>query len=345
MITVLKPGLLSTVQDEGRQNFLAFGMPRAGVMDRYAARIANLLCGNPLSAAVIEMTLIGASFRFEQNCRISVCGANMNPQINGSIIENWSAIDVSPGDILETGYAKTGCRGYLAVSGGFNVPIIMGSRATYIRAGIGGVEGRQLKIGDLIPQGESPPLSAGPVHLDASYIPEYHEKIDLRVLLGPQDDLFLPEGIETFLQSKYQVTDDADRMGYRLEGPVIKHLDKADIISDALGRGAVQVPGSGQPIIMMAECGTTGGYAKIATVIGADLWRLAQAKPQNIVCFSQCSETDAVQALSAERNVYRAAAKCVAAGQKEVLTTSAGRRKLSMEILGEKYLIEIEEVQ
>ena len=345
MITVLQPGLLSTVQDEGRQAFLAFGFPCAGVMDRYAYRMANLLCGNPLNAAVIEMTMLGGSFQFSRACRIAICGANMNPCLNGAAVETWMAMDVSCGDILETGYAKTGCRSYFAVSGGFNVPVVMGSRSTYTRAGVGGIEGRALKKGDMIPVGEMPPLVANTIRLDASFIPSYFEKICLRTILGPQDDLFLPEGIDAFFQSEYEITDEADRMGYRLAGPLIKHIGKADIISDGLGRGAVQVPGSGQPIVMMADCGTTGGYAKIATVIGADLWKLAQAKAQDKVCFLQCSDTEAIHALTEERELYRSAARLVASNPVARSTSAGDIRKMRMEILNQKYQIEIEEVK
>lgn len=345
MITILEPGFLITVQDEGRLDFMAFGLPRAGVMDRYAARMANVLCGNPPHAAVIEMTMIGGAFRFERTCRISLCGADMEPRLNGVSVDNWSSVDVSPNDILETGYAKTGCRSYLAVSGGFNVPIVMGSRSTYTRAGVGGVEGRKLRREDRIPLGEAWPLISGPIRLDISFIPEYSEKINLRVLMGPQDELFTLEGIETFLTGEYKVTDEADRMGYRLEGPAIKHREKPDIVSDALGMGAVQVPGSGQPIVMMADCGTTGGYAKIAVVIGADLWRLAQAKPQDTITFLRCSDAEAVQALADEKERYCLAAQTVSAGAAEVPLSAADVRKMSLQIFNKWYQIEIEEVK
>jgi len=345
MLTVLKPGLYSTVQDEGRLEFLAFGMPQAGVMDRYSARMANLLCGNSLSAATVEMTLVGGAFRVERSCRVALCGADMSPHLNGTPIETWKAIELVTGDLLETGYAKSGCRAYLAVSGGVDVPVIMGSRSTYTRAGIGGVKGRPLIQGDVIPVGEAPPLQKkAPDKLESSLIPEFPEKINLRVLMGPQDDLFLPEGLEEFLQGEYIVSDESDRMGCRLEGPMIRHLDKADIISDALGKGAIQVPGNGQPIVMMSDCGTTGGYAKIATVIGADLCKLAQAKPQNIIRFSKCSEEEALNALRTEREMYLNAAKMTAAWQKTVQSKECNLKKMSLQLLNKTYQIEIEEV-
>ena len=343
MITVLQPGALSTVQDEGRFDYMAFGLPRAGVMDRVAAHFANLLCGNPLGAAVLEMTLMGGAFRFEKNCRIALCGADMSPRLNGAAMEAWAARDVVAGDVLETGYANRGCRTYLAVSGGIDVASVMGSRSTYTRANLGGHEGRALRAGDCLPVGEASPFSDAPVRLPASLIPDYPDPITLRVLLGPQDDLFSPEGISTLLGSEYRVSEEADRMGYRLEGPEIRHKDKADIVSDALGAGAIQVPGSGKPIVMMADCGTTGGYAKIAAVIGADLWKLAQAKPQDAVRFVRCTDAEAVAALAAERESYREAARWIRSGGGS--SGGCGGRRMLLKIQDQEYQIEIEEVK
>lgn len=326
-------------------DFLAFGLPRAGVMDRYAARMANLLCGNPLTGAVIEMTLRGGVYRFKKACRVAVCGAEMELKLNGKVISTWEALDVSEGDHLELAYAGAGCRAYLAVSGGINVPLVMGSRSTYLRAQLGGFLGRRLQAGDSIPMGEAPPLAVGPIRLDARFIPEYTENIKLRVLLGPQDDLFTAEGIGTFLHSSFIVSDEADRMGYRLEGPPVQHRDKADIVSDALCCGAIQIPGNGQPIVMMADCGTTGGYAKIATIIGADLWKLAQAKPQNCITFSRCTEAEAVEAFGDEVHQYRQVAAAVATGP---IVSPAGKRnarRMEIRINQNTFKVDIEEVE
>jgi biotin-dependent carboxylase-like uncharacterized protein len=343
MITVLQPGALSTIQDEGRADYLAFGLPRAGVMDRVAAHFANLLCGNPLGGAVIEMTLLGGSFRFDQNCRIAFCGADMSPRLNGTLMETWASRDVVAGDVLETGYANCGCRAYLAVGGGIDVAPVMGSRSTYTRANLGGLEGRALRAGDCLPVGEAPPFLAAPLRLPAFLIPDYADQITLRVILGPQDELFSPEGIAALLNNEYRVSEEADRMGYRLVGPEIRHKDKADIVSDALGAGAIQVPGNGQPIVMMADCGTTGGYAKIAAVIGADLWKLAQAKPHDTVRFVRCTDAEAVAALAAERESYREAARQIRAGGKS--SGGSGGRRMKLKIQGKEYQIEIVEVK
>jgi biotin-dependent carboxylase-like uncharacterized protein len=370
MIRVIQPGLLTTVQDEGRSNYLAFGMPRAGFMDRYAARMANLLCGNPLAAAVLEMTIIGGSYCFESAARIAVCGATMPLQLNGEAIAAWSAVDVSAGDVLELGAATAGCRSYLAVAGGVEVPLVMGSRSTYYRAGIGGFLGRALKSGDQLFFGVPGPFAAAPIQLPADWIPEYPSQVDIRVMTGPQAELFSSAGMNALLTSVYTVSNEADRMGYRLEGEKIEHLTGPDIVSDALTPGAIQVPGSGQPIVMMVDCGTTGGYAKIATVIGSDLAKVAQTKPQDSLRFVACTDEDAVQALQQEMDRYRQVAEWAASGEvpavavnvaspempREVLqeqtknlapllATRQVGRKLRLHIAGKSYEVEIEEVK
>ena len=363
MIKVVQPGLLTTVQDEGRTDFLAFGMPRAGVMDRYAARMANLLCGNPLGAAVLEMTVIGGSYRFLVAARIAVCGANMPLSLNGETVSAWGAVDVRPEDVLEIGAADTGCRAYLAVAGGIEVPLVMSSRSTYYRAGIGGFAGRALKADDELPIGNPMPIFAAPIRLPAAWIPEYSEQIEVRILPGPQRHLFSASGWKTLLSTRYTVTDEADRMGYRLDGEKVEHLNGPDIVSDALTPGAIQVPGSGQPIIMMADCGTTGGYAKIATVIGSDLAKIGQAKPQDYLSFIECSYEEAVAALGEEMERYRQVAEWTARGktpqlvdvgstnilpnQSEQLTSQQENspvRRLTLSIDGKNYKVEIEEV-
>jgi len=345
MIAVIQPGMMTTIQDEGRMDFLAFGLPRAGVMDRYAARLANLLCGNPISAAVLEMTMLGGAYKFENDGRVALCGADMQPKLNEVPLACWTAVDVKAGDVLELGYAASGCRTYLAVRGGFDVPVIMGSRATYIRAEIGGMQGRKLKAGDKLPVGEAASPAMAPVALNQDLIPDYPETFQLRILLGPQEDLFALEGREVLLQSEYHISNEADRMGYRIEGPPIKHLDKADIVSDALCRGAIQVPGNGQPIIMMADCGTTGGYAKIATVIGSDLWKLAQGKPQDRIRFVLCTDQEALEALAAENVRYEKAAAIVAAGPVAAVPAAANAKKMVLKVNNISYTIEIEEVE
>jgi antagonist of KipI len=300
VIAVVKAGLLSTIQDEGRPGHLAFGVPLAGAMDADAYAVANLLAGNPRGAAAIEMTLLGGAFRFEEDAYAGIAGADMRAALDGAPVAPGSAFPVPRGAVLAFSSAVDGCRAYLAVRGGIDVPPFLGSRSTYTRAGVGGLAGRALAAGDRIPVGPAPPPPPAR-SLPRRELPAHGREIALRVLLGPQDDRFAPEGLAAFLGSAYSVTNRNDRMGYRLEGPAIRHRDGADIVSDALLPGAVQVPGSGAPIVMMADAHTVGGYAKIACVIGADLPRLAQARRGDAVRFVRVGPGEAVRALRRRR--------------------------------------------
>jgi len=304
MIETMKPGLFTLIQDEGRWGYQAYGMPVAGAMDRYAYRVANLLAGNRRGAAALEMTMQGGTFRFSRKCLVSVAGADMQARVNDVEVPNWSAFYVPAGGVLSFDAVLTGCRTYLAVHGGFEAPPVLGSRSTYTRANVGGMDGRPLKGGDVLSTGQDVSSAAVPLCLPDQFVRRHDQEIALRVILGPQDDMFTPGGVRTLLASKYTISPEADRMGYRLEGPKIEHVDKADIISDALPLGAVQVPAHGMPIVMMADRQTTGGYVKMATVIGPDLSLLAQGKQGDTVRFSRCSDEEAVEALRREEQCY-----------------------------------------
>jgi antagonist of KipI len=309
MMTVLKPGPLTTVQDTGRRGYRAFGMPLAGAMDRLSFALANVLAGNPPGAAALEMTLLGATVRLERDGYLAVCGADMRATLDGEPVPNGSGFPARGGSELVCLSAATGCRAYLAIHGGIDVPAVLGSASTYTRGAIGGFEGRALRSGDVLPIGSAvAALPRAARALPAGLLPTCPHELSLRVLLGPQDDLFLPEGVRTFLESAYTVSNRNDRMGYQLDGPLIAHRDRPDIVSDALCPGAIQVPGSGTPIVLMADCQTTGGYAKIATVIGPDLARLAQARFGDTVRFVACSDEEAVGALRSERQAVAGAA-------------------------------------
>jgi antagonist of KipI len=301
VISVLKPGLLSTVQDEGRPGFLAFGMPLAGAMDADAYAIANLLAGNARDAAAIEMTLLGATFRFDRDAFVGIAGADMRPTLDGTAVPGWSGFPVRAGALLAFGSAVDGARAYLSVRGGIDVAPFLGSRSTYLRARVGGLRGRLLAAGDALPLGPAPPGRLEATALPADVVPRRRGEIRLRVLLGPQDDRFSPEGVATFFGSAYTVTNRNDRMGYQLQGPAVRHRDGADIVSDAVLPGAVQVPGNGMPIVMMKDAQTVGGYAKIGAVIGADLGALAQARLGDTIRFARCSLADATRALGRAR--------------------------------------------
>ncbi len=341
MISIVTAGLFTTVQDGGRWGFQAYGMPVAGAMDRYAYNIANILAGNPPGAACLEMTVTGDTIKFATDTYIAICGADMRPTLDGRPVDTWSAFPVAAGSTLACGYAVRGCRTYLAVSGGIDVPVVLGSRSTYTRAAVGGLEGRKLKIGDTLAIGRSDTADNRPLLLPDAYRPAgAGDEITLRVLPGPQDDHFTAAGLATLFASTYTVTDEADRMGYRLEGPKIEHGGKADIVSDALPQGAIQVPGHGMPIIMMADRQTTGGYTKIGTVIGPDLALLAQAKPGDTIRLSQCSDEEAVDAFGRERALYEAAAawRASALGREQYPP-----RRFTLTVNGQNYSIEIRE--
>lgn len=304
MIKVIEAGWLTTVQDEGRWGYRAYGMPVAGAMDRYAYRVANLLAGNRKGAAALEMTLLGGTFEFRRRCLVALCGADMQAHLNGAKIPNWSAVQVPAGGLLAFDYALTGCRSYVAVHGGIETGLVLGSRSTYLRAALGGLEGRALKRGDLLPAARDGGVGAVPALLPKEFVPCYEHEIRLKVMVGPQDDLFSTEGLRTFLESRYTISLEADRMGYRLEGPEIEHADQTETISEALPEGTVQVPGHGLPIVMMADRQTTGGYPKIATVIGPCLSFLAQGRPGDAVWFERASEEEALAALRDEQRRY-----------------------------------------
>lgn len=280
-LEVLEGGLLTTVQDLGRYGYQRFGVPVAGAMDPFALQAANILVGNDLSEAALEMTIVGPTLRATESCLIAVTGADLSLRVNGRPLPSWMAIFVRRGWIIEFGQRKSGCRAYLAVAGGIDVPPIMGSKSTYLRGGFGGFKGRALKEGDLIPTGQPAfhPLSLAGKEFPPNRIPKYSDTPEVHVVLGPQDDYFTEEGIATFLSSEYKVSPTSDRMGYRLQGPEIAHKGGADIISDGIALGSVQVPADKQPIVMMADHQTTGGYPKIATVINADIPLLAQCLP------------------------------------------------------------------
>lgn len=341
MITVINPGLFTTIQAAGRWGYQAYGMPVAGAMDRYAYKAANLLVGNKPDAAVLEMTMKGGSFRFERDCHVAVCGADMQGVLNGQKVAGWSCLAVAAGSELSFEFAISGCRAYVAVSGGIDVPMVLGSRSTYTRAFVGGFEGRALKAGDSIPVGNDVPTAARACVLPSQFVPCYTSEISLRVLLGPQNDLFEDSGIETLFSGSYAITSEADRMGYRLEGNIIKHKGKADIVSDALCQGAIQVPGHGMPIVMMADRQTTGGYTKIGTVIGPDLALLAQAKPGDTVRFVNCTDEQAVAALKEECDRYAQIEAALAA--QDTQGGSQGRR-FQVTVNGQIYNVEIQEM-
>lgn len=281
------PGILTTIQDLGRFGYEKFGMPVAGAMDSYALQVANILVGNARDEAALEISFMGLSLKFEGNGLIAITGADLGATLNSRQIKPWQSIEISSGDELKFTAVKKGCRAYLAVQGGLDIPVVMGSKSTYLRGAIGGFQGRKLRQGDEI-RGNEIKKKISPEILPEEFIPRYDGKT-IRVIPGPQADYFSKDELNKFFTSPYKITNQYDRMGYRLEGPIIKHVKGPDIISDGIVPGAIQVPGHGQPIIMLADCQTAGGYSKIATVISVDLPILAQLMPGNELSFAEIS--------------------------------------------------------
>jgi len=292
VIKVEKSGLTTSVQDLGRTGYQQYGMVVSGAMDPYALQVGNLLVGNERNAAGIEAVIMGPKLQFLKDTVIAICGADLSPQLDGKDIPMWTSIFVHKGQSLSFGQPKKGVYTYIAVAGGIDVPVVMGSRSTYVKAGIGGIEGRFLQKDDLLPSGKVTGKNRVR-RLPDNLIPNYQSDQKIRVILGPDRDAFLQESIETFLTGTYEITKQTDRMGMRLNGPKLQHVTGADIISDSIFPGTVQVPANGQPIILLADRQTTGGYTRIATVISVDIARVAQNLPGRKLQFEAISVHEA----------------------------------------------------
>ena len=295
-MTILAPGPLTTVQDEGRFGYMNTGFSAGGAMDRGSMRLANLLVGNKTGEGVLEMTMGGITATFSCDTVVAVTGADMSPTLNGNAVSMNESILVKKGDELKLGFAKSGLRSYLAVAGGMDLPLVMGSLSTNLKCAIGGFMGRKLEKGDEIPLKQE--VSSFDVRRFSAS--ERGDALTIHVMLGPQDDFFTDKGIHDFLTEEFTVDAKSDRMGIRLNGEAVESKNGVDIISDGIAFGSVQIPAAGTPIIMMADRQTTGGYAKIATVISADLDLLAQAKPGTRIRFSRVTEKMAVVQKKAE---------------------------------------------
>lgn len=305
-ITVLNPGLLTTVQDGGRVGYQQFGVSVSGVMDPRAMKIANILVGNEENEAVLECTMMGPQLRFNVPNVIAITGGDLGPTLDGQPVATYAAFQVQAGQTLRFTGLRTGCRAYIAFAGGLDIPLVMGSRSTYLKAKIGGLKGRKLEKDDEIAFRAPNPDVLNLVQRRIAPEVTARREYAVRVLLGPQDDMFTQAGIDTFLGQTYTVTNEFDRMGCRMEGPEIEHKNGGDIISDGIAFGAVQVPTAGKPIIMLADRQTTGGYTKIATVITADFRIIGQLKGGDQVRFVKTSIENAQDALLTERAALRA---------------------------------------
>lgn len=305
-VSVIKPGMLTTVQDAGRWGFQSRGVPVAGPMDPVSHRLANALVGNSRDAALLEVTLVGPELEFEDERLVAVAGADFDLSLDGRLVPSHAPFTVAAGSHLRFGARRLGARAYLAVSGGITVAPTLGSRSTHLVSVMGGVGGRALAAGDRVPLGDpARPQGMALAPQDAVVaLPDRHATV--RVLSGPQVEYFAPGALDVLQSAPYVVLQSSDRMGFRLEGPRLTHTRGADIISDATPLGVLQVPASGQPILLMADRQTTGGYPKIATVIAADMTIAGQLGPADTIAFVVCTPHDALTALIAQERALMA---------------------------------------
>ncbi|MCD6573645.1 MAG: biotin-dependent carboxyltransferase [Thermoplasmata archaeon] len=303
-------GYFTTIQDLGRWGNQSLGFCISGAMDQFALKIANLLVGNDLGEACIEMTFKGAEIQFKGEALIALTGADMSPTINNEPIKQWQTIKVNSGDILKLKNVITGFRTYLSVKGGFDVPIVLGSKSSTPREKIGVFGGRAIRKGDIIRANYNlvNKVELKYFQLKKEYIPKYYDDNikKIRVIDGPHSECFTKRGIETFYNSLFSVTIENDRTGYRLEGPTIEHkVDAGRLISGAITTGAIQVPGSGKPIILTAEHRTHGGYPIIATVATVDLSVIGQSKAGDKIKFELIDLKEAISLLKKESEFFK----------------------------------------
>ncbi len=315
-LRVLRPGLLTTVQDLGRWGRQQYGVIVAGAMDRLALRVANLLVGNDENAAAIEMTLVGPELEFKEDALIALCGADLSATVDGMAVPTWRPVVVRAGSTLAFGKPVSGCRAYLALAGGVDVPLVMGSRSTYLRARVGGYQGRPLQAGDTLMAGPISETSAkrrnrlladdpaSPIRAPRWFagpdLANYAANPVVRVIPGSEFAWLAAESREQLFSAEFTVTPKSDRMGYRLAGPKLAFRVRRELLSEAVCPGTIQAPPDGQLIVLMADCATTGGYPKVAHVVTVDLPVVAQAQPGATLRFQPITPEEA-QALIVAR--------------------------------------------
>ncbi len=316
-IAVISYGMLSSIQDLGRYGFQKHGVIVSGAMDTYSLRIGNLLVGNQEGEAGLEITLLGPTLLLEEDALIAITGGNLSPEVEGVQVPMWRPVLVKKGSVLKFGKIKSGCRAYLTIAGGFAIPEVMTSKSTYLRAGLGGYEGRALKDGDKLETNSISDYSLNLFNklkkkdtaqpfITTRWFVDFNKFITLsnehtiRVIEGSHFSRCSSNSQKNFYAGKFTVTPQSDRMGYRLSGPEIKLDEKFELLSEAVTVGTIQLPPDGHPIILLADRQTTGGYPKIAQVISVDLSLVAQMKPGGEICFQEISLEEA-EALFIER--------------------------------------------
>ncbi|MBW3628324.1 MAG: biotin-dependent carboxyltransferase family protein [Gemmatimonadetes bacterium] len=326
-LRVVEPGLLTTVQDLGRHAHQRYGVPGGGAMDPFALRVANLLVGNSEADAGLEITLGGFTARLEADALVAAGGADLRATADGVDLPNWHAARLLAGTSLTFRGGAPGCRGYLAVAGGLAVPQVLGSRSTLLRAGIGGVEGRALRNDDLLRCGSPSPLSEriaaalagrpGAVVVAHSGVgvslrPDYSANPTIRLLPGAHVDGLTNQSRQELFRSPFRVSSESDRMGYRLTGVRLELTEPIELLSEAVVFGTVQLPPDGNPIVLMADRPTTGGYPRVGEVATADLPLLAQLRPGDTVRFRPCSLEGAQSELLARERGFELLRQAVA---------------------------------
>ena len=295
MIRIEAPGLMTTVQDLGREGFGPIGVSASGAADPVALRIGNRLLGNPEGAAALELTLVGGAFRFEIDTWLALTGSDFGATLDQAAVVPCRVQRVCQGQILRMQATRSGARCYLCVSGGIDVPLVLGSASTHVLSGLGGFRGRALRRGDVLQTG---PVRPPPTQRASPRVVErLAPRVRLRVTEGPQSGWFAPASRRAFFEASYRVTEASDRMGLRLEGAAVERRVRSEMITTSIPLGAIQVPGGGQPVIVFVEQQTTGGYPVIANVIAADLPSVGQLRPRHVVEFEQVSLPEARELL------------------------------------------------
>ena len=282
MIQVLQPGMFTTVQDLGRYGYGPLGVSPSGAADPISLRIGNLLVGNPESAPALEMTLLGGKFLFPEGALVALTGSDF-----GASIPMYTATVIAPGQRLDLGPTRSGARCYLCVHGGIATKPLLGSASTHILTGLGGFEGRPLKKGDVLPVGLAHEVRPKIIAPDA--LAKLQPRNVLRATIAPQTAWFSEDSVRLFYQSAWQVTEESNRMGLRLDGPELETPQHGHMISEGVSLGAIQIPAGGRPIILFVEQQTTGGYPKIANIISADLASVGQLRPRDQIRFEHVS--------------------------------------------------------
>ena len=370
-IRVINSGLMTTIQDKGRMGYQASGMQVSGDMDQYSASIANALVGNDDNAALLECTYMGPELEASEDVLVAVTGGEPRVLVDNRPVHAYESLILHKGQHLKVASMEAGTRAYIAIDGGIDVPLVLGSHSTNLKLGIGGAEGGRLYNGEVLNTGKPSELAkaiiSGAHHIrrtDHEFMAHHHlwqehnhgDSHEIRIVLGPQEDYFTPEAVKALDGAAYTVSNDSDRMGYRLEGQVIQRAAQRDMITDGIVFGSIQVPPNGQPIIMMADHQTTGGYPKIATVISADLPLLAQCSPGSKIIFRVISVEEAQDIYVKFRQAMKeqialmdeeaeAAEEGKAMEERAWPDSRAGVRNYQFKINGQLFRVSVEEIK